>query len=81
MTAIPVAIFYDKLGKINEQSNKRVRYVLGMYSDLPDDIHDEISSFLGYSFPRILANVERKMKKDPYAIPMSVFKIMCPMYQ
>jgi hypothetical protein len=48
-----------------------------MYSNLPDDIHGEISSFLGYSFPKVLANVEREMKKDPYAIPMSVvFKTM-----
>jgi hypothetical protein len=77
MTTIPSAVFYYNLGNVHEQSNKRVRYVLGMYSNLPDDIHGEISSFLGYSFPKVLANVEREMKKDPYAIPMSVvFKMM-----
>ena len=77
MATIPAAVFYYNLGNVNEQSNKRVRYVLGMYSNLPDELHGEISSFLGYSFKKVLTNVDREMKKDPYAIPMSVvFKTM-----
>jgi hypothetical protein len=41
------------------------RYVLDMYSNMPDDTHNEISSFLGSSFKDILDGVYNLYEKQP----------------